>query len=85
MTNLVVAVDDRTETALRELSVQAGANMSEVAARLLRRAVRASRPRPLYDTETLKTAYAPFVKEDSALAESDVAHRALLLQQEDEA
>ena len=85
MTNLVIAVDDKTESALRELSAQAGANMSELAARLLRRAVRATRPRPVYDREALKAAYAPFAEEDLALAEADAEHRALLLQQEDEA
>ena len=57
--------------------------MSVVAARLLARAIRAARPRPRYDIEAVKALCAEFADEELALAESDLAHRAELLDAED--
>jgi hypothetical protein len=83
MTTLVIQVDSRTERGLRQLSETEGGDVAQVAARLLARAVRATRPRPVYDTDTLKTAYAAFAEEDEALAEAASTERADLLAQEE--
>jgi hypothetical protein len=83
MTTLMIVIDTQTESTLRELSARDGSEVSEIAARLLSRAVRASRPRPVYDADALKAAYAPFAEQDLALAESAIDERAALLQEED--
>ena len=85
MTTLMIDIDMQTESALRELSAREGSAVSEIAARLLVRAIRASRPRPVYDADALQAAYAPFAEEDLALAESATTERAALLQEEDKA
>ena len=85
MATLTVNLDELTEKGLREMSDRERMDVTQVAARLLRRAVRAARPRRAYDTETLKAAYAEFAEEDEALAESGAAERAELLAQEDQA
>ena len=81
---LTIAVDEGTETALRDLCKSQGTEMNVLAARLLARAIRAARPRPQYDIEAIKARYAEFADEDLALAESDLEHRAELLAAEDE-
>lgn len=78
---LTIALDEGTETALRDLCQSEGAGIDDLASRLLKRAVRAARPR--YDIEALKARYAEFADEDLALADSDLAHRAELLDAED--
>ncbi len=83
MTTLMINIDTQTENTLRELSARDGSEVSEIAARLLSRAVRASRLRPAYDAEALKAVYAPFAEQDLALAESAIDERAHLLQEED--
>jgi hypothetical protein len=82
VTTLTLKVDERTAESLRQLGEREGRDPSEIAARLL---ARAARPRPVYDTETLKAAYAEFADEDAALAESDTEERARLLAAEDTA
>lgn len=59
--------------------------MDRVTTRLLKRAILAARPRPVYDLEAIKANAAEFAAEDLALAESDLTHRAGLLAQEDAA
>ena len=83
MASLTLELDALTEQGLRQLSQQDGADASEIAARLLARAVRAARRRPVYDIDALIAANAPFADEDLEIAESDAAERAELLAQED--
>lgn len=83
MTTLTIRLDERTVEGLRQLGAREGSGPDAVAARLLARAVRAARPRPMYDTEALKAAYAEFAAEDETLAESDIEERARLLAEED--
>ena len=86
MTTLTITIDERMEAELRRLSAAAGeASPSEYAARLLARAVRAARPRPVYDVEALKAYAEEYADEELALADSDQAHRAELLAYEDAA
>ena len=86
MTTLTITIDERMEADLRRLSAAAGeASPSEYAARLLARAVRAARPRPVYDVEAIRKNCAEFAAEDLALADSDSGHRADLLAAEDAA
>ena len=83
MATLSISIDERTEADLLRLSAAEGTAPGEMAARLLRRAVRAVRPRPTYDLEAIRANCEEFAEEDLALAESDPAHRAELLTQED--
>jgi len=83
MTTLIITIDEATEADLQRLSAKEGRQASEYAARLLARAVRAARPRPVFDSETLK-AYTAENAEEEALADSDSAHRAELLTQEEQ-
>ena len=85
MTTLTITIDEATEADLQRLSAKEGRAASEYAARLLARAVRAARPKPVYDMDVLKTVYAEFAEEDMALSEASVAHHAELLAQEDRA
>ena len=78
-----ITLDERTESALRDLSFADGADVSRTAARLLARAVRAATPRKPYDTVALAAIYKPFEAEDLALAESDLEYRQALLEAED--
>ena len=82
---LTIAIDTGTESALRKLCDTDGIQMDVLASRLLARAVRAARPRPVYDIEAIKLAAAEFAEEDLALAESDLEHRLALLEAEDRA
>lgn len=83
MTTLTITIDERTEADLQRLSAAESASPSDLASRLLARAVRAARPRPVYDREALKAYAAEYADEEAALADSDPAHRAALLAQED--
>lgn len=82
---LTIAVDEGTETALRDLCQTDGSAIDALAARLLARAVRAAMPRPTYDIEAIKLAVAEFEEDELALADSDTEHRHELLEAEDRA
>lgn len=60
-------------------------NSAEMAARLIRCAIRAARPRPLFDSALLRAYAAENQAEELALADSDLEHRAQLLTEEDAA
>ena len=81
--SLSLMLDERTRRELDALSQSEGIAPSEMAARLLRRTVRARRPRPVYDIDALQKIAQSFAGEDTALAESDREHRAALLAAED--
>lgn len=85
MTTLTITIDDVTEADLQRLSAKEGRQASEYAARLFARAVRAARPKPVYDIDALKAAYAEFAEEDITLSEATVAEHAELLAYEDRA
>jgi hypothetical protein len=85
MTTLIVNIDEHTASGLRRLCEPEGSEPDALAARLLSRAVRAARPRPVYDIEILKATCAEHAAEEEALAESDAEARAELLAQEDAA
>lgn len=85
MTTLTIEVDCQTEQGLRRLSGLDGVDMTQLAERLLARAVRSARPRPVFNAELIRTANAPFIAEDEALAESASTERADLLAEEDAA
>lgn len=85
MTTLTISIDEATEAGLQRLSATEGRQASEYAAQLFARAVRAARPRPLFDPEVLKAYAAENAEEERALADSDWEHRAQLLAREDEA
>lgn len=83
MTSINVIVDNRTESGLRDISLREGIDVTDIASRLLARAVRAARVRPTFDVEELRSAYAPFADEDLQLAEADAADCAGILADED--
>jgi len=83
MTTLNIRVDTQTETGLRRLVGDNGEDVSDVAARLLARAVRAARPRVYFDPDAIRSANAEFVEEDELLADSATPERAALLVRED--
>ena len=84
MTTLTITIDERTEADLHRLSATEGTDAVHVAARLLAHAVRAVRPRPVFDVEALKVAYTEQdAAEDLALSESTVSKHAALLAAED--
>jgi hypothetical protein len=85
MTALTIALDERTAAALRALSEGCHVSPGEYAARLVRRAVRAGRPRPSYDLAAIRENCREFAGEDLAIAESDGEYRAELLAAEDSA
>ena len=85
MATHTITLDEATEADLQRLSAKEGREASEYAARLLARAVRAARPKPVYDIDALKVAYAEFAEEDIALSEATVAEHADLLAYEDRA
>ena len=62
---------------------QEGRQASEYEVRLLARAVRPTRPRPLFDSATLKAYAVENAAEEEALADSDLQHRADLLAEEE--
>jgi len=85
MTTLTITIDERSDQSLQQMSQQSGTNPAEMAVRLLRRAIRAAQPKPVYDMDALKAAYAEFAQEDIALSEESVAHHTELLAFEDRA
>ncbi len=85
MNTRTIVLDGRTEAVLLELSRKEQIAPDDLAARLLRRAIRAARPRPVYDIEAIRANCEEFAEEDAALADSDSEHRADLLAQEDAA
>ena len=82
---LDVTVDELTFTTLEELAAARSISVEEMASRLLRRAIRAARPKPIYDVEVLRAYAKEFEAEELALADSDSAHRLELLEAEDRA
>ena len=83
MTTLSFQIDAQTESGLRRLIGQDGDDVTEVAARLLGRAVRAARPRFHFDLNAIRAANSEFADEDEKLAESASEDRASLLERED--
>ena len=83
MTTLSIRIDAQTETGLRRLVNQDGEDVSDVAARLLARAVRAARPRAHFDPDAIRAANAVYADEDDMLADSASEERAALLVRED--
>ena len=82
---LTITLDKRSEEALQIISAQQSMEPSNMAFRLLQRAIRAAQPKPVYDIVSLKAAYAEFAEEDIALSEATVAEHADLLAYEDRA
>ena len=80
---LTVTIDEQSERSLQRMSHQSGVEPADMASRLLRRALRAAQPRPAYDVEAIKAAYAEFAEEDIAFSEATVAEHAELLAHED--
>lgn len=85
MTTLTITLDEATEAGLHQLSTQEGRQPSEYVARLVARTVRAARPRRAFDPELIRAYTKENRDEEEALADSDSAHRAELLAQEDKA
>lgn len=83
MATHTITLDEVTEAGLQRLSAKEGRQASDYAARLLARAVRAARPRPVYDSAMLKAYAAENAAEEEALANSDPEHRAALLTAEE--
>lgn len=84
MATHIITTDEVTEADLQRLSAKEGKQASEYATRLLARAVRNARPRAVFDPERLKAYTAENAEEEEALANSDGAHRAHLLAQEEQ-
>ena len=84
MATHTITLDETTEAGLQRLSAQEGRQASDYAARLLARAVRAARPRPVFDPAVLRAYAAENAVEEAALADSDPEHRASLLANEDQ-
>ena len=85
MATLMITIDEVTEAGLHQLSAKEGRQASEYAARLVARAVRAARPRPVFNAELLRAYTEENKAEEEELADSGSAHRAELLAQEDQA
>lgn len=82
---LTITIDNKSEQSLQQMSKQNGIEPHDMASRLLRRVLRAALPKPIYDVEALKAAYAEFAEEDLAFSEVTVAEHAELLAHEDRA
>ena len=82
---LTITVDESVEFALRKLAASYGSSVSDTAARLLAREIRAASPRPVCDLEDLKRRSREFQEEELGLADSDPEHRLELLEAEDQA
>lgn len=82
---MTITLDKQLEYSLQQMSQQRGIDPADMALRLLRRAIRTAQPKPVYDIEALKAAYAEFAEEDIALSEMSVAHHAELFAQEERA
>ena len=61
------------------MSARQGVDPGEMASRLRKRAIRAAKPKPVYDVVALQAEYAEFALEDLALPEAAVAEHAELL------
>ncbi len=85
MTPLTITIDEQTAQHLRQMAQEQGINTARLASRLLLLAIRAARPRPVYDIVAMKAAYAEFAEEDVAMAEATAAEHAALLAYEDRA
>ena len=85
MSPLTVRLDERTSRHLEELSRSEGVGAEDYAARLLRRAVLAARPRRRFDPDEVHRSNAGFEREDTSLAESGTADRLRSLIAEDDA
>ena len=83
MPAILVPVDESTRKRLESLSVDEGSEVSIVASRILRRAVRGARIRRKFDPEYIARVNKDFHPEDLALADSDMNHRYQLLHNED--
>ena len=84
---LTITIDERSEQSLEQMSRINGIEPPDMASRLLRRAIRAAQPKPVYDIdiEALKSAYEEFAAEDIALAEATAVDHVELLAYEDRA
>ena len=80
-----IELDEAAAESLREMSAPLGIDPAVMAARLVKRSIRADRLRPVFIAERLKAYAAENEAEELALAESDVAHRAELLAEEERA
>ncbi len=67
----------------RTMSTPRSTNSMEMAFHPTNRAVRAARPRPVFDSAMLRAYTAENQAEELALADSDLEHRAQLLADED--
>ena len=85
MATLTITIDEQTARHLWQMAQERGIDPSVMASRLLRRAVRAVQPRPVYDVEALRAYVVENMAEELALADSDSEHRAQLLAYEDQA
>ncbi len=83
MATHTITLDEVTEASLQSLSAKEGQQASEYAARLLARAVRAARRRPVYDSVLLKAYAAENAAEEEALSNSDPEHHLALLTAEE--
>lgn len=83
MPELIVIVDEATEAGLQQMALQRNTTSTEMASRLLRRAVRAVQPRSVYDAVALRAYARENEAEELALANSDSVHRLELLEAED--
>ena len=84
MATHTITLDEITEAGLQRLSAQEGRPAGDYAARLLAQAVRAARPRPVFDPVVLRAYAAENAAEEAALADSDPEHRTALLADEDQ-
>lgn len=85
MITLDVTADEGIYETLKEMALERSITVEEIASRLLRRATRAARPKPVYDREVLRAYAAENKAEEEALADSGSAHRLELLEAEDRA
>jgi hypothetical protein len=83
MPTVTLSIDARTEARLTQISAESGDPVSRTAARLLERAVRATRPRCAFDAEAIRAAQAEFKQEDFALSDYAASERGQLLVRED--
>lgn len=83
MPAILVPVDETTRKKLEFLSADEGSEVSAVASRILRRAVRGARTRRRFDPEQIALLNREFEAEDIALADSALEHRAEILRSED--
>ena len=83
MPTLIVTIDEATKAGLQQMAQERGLDAAEMASRLLRRAVRAVQPKPIYNVNALRMYARENKAEELALADSGSAHRLELLEAED--